>query len=243
MHAHQLRAAIEAAPRDRLSALAAAVWEAFAGGLVTEAEAGELSEFAAGRGRARGAAQPAAGGLQPLAAALPRRVGSRPRTGASMERRRRWAASGRLPPALAVRFTLAEQAVLALIAAETIRRGDCRLAVGHLAAIAGVSETTVRNAVRQARVLGLLSVEERRVTGFRNLPNIVRIVSAEWTSWLRLRGGSAPPGGRVQISQGHAQGSSTSRRSRQAEPPGRARREDEAGSDKASSEIAAREIS
>lgn len=103
-----------------------------------------------------------------------------------MERRRRWAASGRLPPGLAARFTLAEQAVLALVATETVRRKDCRLAVGHLAAIVGVAATTVRNAIRQAVKLGLVTVEERRVTGFRNDTNIVRIVAAEWTAWLRL---------------------------------------------------------
>ena len=120
-----------------------------------------------------------------------RAFGSRPRTDASLERRRRWAASGRLPPGLAARFTLAEQAVLALIAAETVRRKDCRLAVGHLAAIVGVAETTVRNAIREARKLGLMTVEERRLTGFRNDTNIIRIVSPEWTAWLRLarRGG------------------------------------------------------
>ncbi len=103
-----------------------------------------------------------------------------------MERRRRWAASGRLPPGLAARFTLAEQAVLALVAAETVRRGDCRLAIGHLAAIVGVAETTVRNAVREACRLGLVTVEERRITGFRNDTNIVRIVAPEWNAWLRL---------------------------------------------------------
>jgi hypothetical protein len=103
-----------------------------------------------------------------------------------MERRRRWAASGRLPPGLAAQFTLAEQAVLAVVATETVRRKDCRLAVGHLAAIVGVAETTVRNAIREASRLGLVTVEERRVTGFRNDTNIVRIVSAEWTAWLRL---------------------------------------------------------
>lgn len=103
-----------------------------------------------------------------------------------MERRRRWAASGRLPPAIAARFTLAEQGVLALVAAEVVRRKDCRLAVGHLAAIVGVAETTVRNAIREARKLGLLTVEERQITGFRNDTNIVRIVSLEWLAWLRL---------------------------------------------------------
>ncbi|WP_346733088.1 hypothetical protein [Methylobacterium sp. GC_Met_3] len=103
-----------------------------------------------------------------------------------MERRRRWAASGRLPPGIAARFTLAEQAVLSLVAAETVRRKDCRLSVPNLAAVTGVAETTVRNAIREARKLGLLTVEERQITGFRNDTNIVRIVSPEWTAWLRL---------------------------------------------------------
>ncbi|MBL7309275.1 helix-turn-helix domain-containing protein, partial [Escherichia coli] len=113
-------------------------------------------------------------------------VGARPRTDTSLERRRRWAASGRLPPGLAARFTLAEQAVLALVAAETTRRKDCRLSIENLAAVAGVCRSTVKNAIREARQLGLLTVEERAITGFRNDTNIVRIVSAEWLAWLRL---------------------------------------------------------
>ena len=109
-----------------------------------------------------------------------------------MERRRRWAASGALPPALAARFTLAETAVLAVLAAEVLRHGACTLTVGHIAALAGVSETTVRNALRAARGLGLLTIEERRLTAWRNAPNVVRLVSREWLAWLRLR---APKGG------------------------------------------------
>src|SRR5947209_2302454 len=104
-----------------------------------------------------------------------------------MERRRRSAASGALPPALAARFTLAETAVLAVIAAEVLRHSACTLTVGHVAALAGVSETTVRNALRAARGLGLLTLEERRLTAWRNAPNVVRIVSREWLAWLRLR--------------------------------------------------------
>jgi hypothetical protein len=46
----------------------------------------------------------------------------------------------------------------------------------------------VQNAIREAARLGLVTVEERRREGRRNLPNIVRIVSKEWTSWL-ARGG------------------------------------------------------
>src|SRR4029079_16005256 len=47
----------------------------------------------------------------------------------------------------------------------------------------------LKNALRAARVLTLLTVEERRLTAFRNAPNVVRIVSAEWRTWLRLGGG------------------------------------------------------
>ena len=86
-------------------------------------------------------------------------MGSRPRTDASMERRRRWAASGRLPQGIAARFTLAE----------TASRGDCRMYVDHIAAVAGVSRSTVKTAIRQARTLGLITVEERPQTAFRNL--------------------------------------------------------------------------
>ena len=106
-----------------------------------------------------------------------------------MERRRRWAASGALPPALAGRFTLAEQAVLAVIAAEHRKRGDCRLTNKEIADVAGVCLTSVKNALRAARALGLLSVEERRLTAFRNDSNVVRITSPEWRAWLRLGGG------------------------------------------------------
>lgn len=195
MFYEEIRRQAEAAPRAALPAVTAALWRAYGEGRVTEAEAEALSAVIEiqlttitnavapnrnGRVQSGNAAQNRAGAPRGLG------VGSRPRTDASIERRRRWAASGRLPPGLAARFTLAEQAVLALVAAETARRGDCRLAVGHLAAIAGLSETTVRNAIREARQLGLVTVEERRVTGFRNLPNIVRIVLAEWTAWLRL---------------------------------------------------------
>ena len=191
MFADELRRAIEAAPRITLPAVAALMWKAFGEGQVSEAEAEALSELIEART------------LVPAPAVKVRvRVGSRPRTDASMERRRRWSASGRLPPAIAARFTLAEQAVLALIAAETVRRKDCRLAVGHLAAIVGVAETTVRNAIREARKLGLLTVEERRLTGFRNDTNVVRIVSAEWTVWLRLARKGAGPNAYPSLAEG-----------------------------------------
>ena len=192
-YAYEIRRQAEAAPRAALPVVASALWKAFGEGHVSEAEAEVLSGLiearqAAGGSQANGITMMVMPSANPGGrTGSPRsRAGTRPRTDASMERRRRWAASGRLPPGLAARFTLAEQAVLSLVAAETARRGDCRLAVGHLAAIVGVAETTVRNAIREARKLGLVSVEERRVTGFRNDTNVVRIVSAAWTAWLRL---------------------------------------------------------
>ena len=176
MFAEQLRRAVEASPRVELAKVASLLWHAYAAGQVTEAEASELSELIEARRALPAAPRP-----------LQRRLGSRPRSPASMERRRRWAASGALPPALAARFTLAETAVLAVLAAEVLRHGACTLTVGHIAALAGVSETTVRNALRAARGLGLLTLEERRLTAWRNAPNVVRIVSREWLAWLRLR--------------------------------------------------------
>src|SRR3954453_2365161 len=194
MFVEHLRRAVEASPRAELAKDASLLWRAYAAGQVSEAEAQALSNLIEARRALPAAPKP-----------TQRRLGSRPRSPASMERRRRWAASGALPPALAARFTLAETAVLAVIAAEVLRHSACTLTIGHLAALAGVSETTVRNALRAARGLGLLTIEERRVSAWRNAPNVVRIVSREWLAWLRLR---APKertrGGGVQIGEPHA---------------------------------------
>ena len=216
MFADEIRRAIEAASRITLPAVTALLWRAYGDGKVTDAEAERLSSLIEARSvindgsRPRQTPNPTGTATREVTSpqerqSSPRRpgVGSRPRTDTSMERRRRWAASGRLPPGLAARFTLAEQAVLSLVAAETARRKDCRLAVGHLAAIVGVAETTVRNAIHEAVKLGFVTVEERRVTGFRNDTNIVRIISPEWTAWLRLaRKGAAQISAHPSLAQG-----------------------------------------
>src|SRR5215212_9036645 len=184
MFADELRRVVEASPRVKLYAVAQLLWRAYAAGSVTEAQASELSDLIETR-----KALPASG--KPTQ----RRVGSRPHTPASMARRRSWAAAGRLPPQIASRFTLAEQAVLAVVAAEVTKHGACTLTIGHIAALAGVSETTVRNAMREAQGLGLVRIEERRLTAWRNAPNRVTITSPEWLAWLRLgrRGEGAKP--------------------------------------------------
>ena len=177
MFVDELRRAVEASPRVELTKVSALLWKAYAAGHVTEAEASALSE-AIELKRA----------LPPAQKLVQRRLGSRPKTPASLERRRRWAASGALPPALASRFTLAETAVLAVIAGEHVKQGRCVLTLDHIAALAGVGRSTVKRAMRAAQGLGFVRIEERRVSAWRNAPNVVTITSREWSAWLRMRG-------------------------------------------------------
>ena len=210
-YAYEIRRQAEAAPRAALPAVASALWKAFGEGHLSESEAEALSGLIEARqgSRPRGANLSVGQGMAispipsaGLTAAPKSRAGSRPRTDASMERRRRWAASGRLPPAIAARFTLAEQAVLAVVAAEVAKRGTCALSVSAVAALAGVSPSTVQRAVREAKLRGLVTVEERRLARFRNDTNVVCIVSHEWKAWLRLARRQDRPGGGCQTGQG-----------------------------------------
>lgn len=200
----ELRAAIEAAAPDRLATIMSGIAKAYGAGGLTDEQYEQLDGLLAARRRVPQpvpvrtptlavvcaqvlpAAAPAAGqGTAPARA--PARTGSRPRSAESMGRRRHWAAAGYLPPKLAAGFTLGEQAVLAVVGKEMATKGRCTLAVGHIAALAGVGASTVRRAMRQAVLVGLVAIELRRVTGFRNDTNRVTIASREWASWLRLR--------------------------------------------------------
>ena len=85
MFAEQIRQAAMASPRVELPKVSAALWKAYAAGTVTEADASELSDLIEARKAIPAPPKP-----------VQRRVGSRPRTCASMERRRSWAAAGRM---------------------------------------------------------------------------------------------------------------------------------------------------
>jgi hypothetical protein len=89
-----------------------------------------------------------------------------------------------MPPGLACRFTTAELATLRIVADEVRWRGRCDLYLDAIAGRAGVSRSTARNAIRQARRLGLLTVEEWKQAPDWNGPNRIRIVSKEWLAWL-----------------------------------------------------------
>jgi len=194
MLADQFIEAAQTAPHSRaVDELARLTGRALGEGRLSDAEASAVFEtlaarrraFAAGGGFARPRAEKAAG-ARPWPA---RRSPRSPDRQASIERRRRQAASGALPPALAAQFTTGEIAALAVVARQFQRNQVCVLCVDAIAALAGVSRSTVKNAIRQARTLGLLEVRERRRPGWPSLTNVVKVASKEWLAWLRLGAG------------------------------------------------------
>lgn len=169
---------VASAPRRILPELRAALWRSYASGQVSEAEATRLSEAIEARAK----------GPSTLCQPAQRRPRFSPGVrGERMRHRRRLAASGPLPPNLACLFTLAELAVLRVVGDEWRTRGQCTRSHVELADRAQVSPTTVKRALAEARRLGLVEVLQRRVRNDRNLPNIVRVISPEWSTWLRRR--------------------------------------------------------
>lgn len=161
-----------------LDTLSVALWSAHAAGEMTDDEASSLATaIDARRKLARGR------GAQ-LALPVRKPVQRPPERSVAIERRRRLAASGPMPPALAARFTTGELAVLRIVADENAARGKCAVCLDAIAARAGVSRSTAKNAIRQASRLGLVEVVERRRPGAKNLPNVVTIVDREWLAWM-----------------------------------------------------------
>ena len=167
---------------EALDAIAAAIWRAHGAGELTEASAVRLDGLARARrarmtGRGRGLARPA-----------PRRP-MRPRSpdrAAAIARRRRVAASGAVPAELAEHFTQGQIAALSVVGREAVRsRPWCDWAMDRIAALAGVSRTVVREALRLAQTLGLLRVRERRHRGARSETNVVTVPPGAWRRWLK----------------------------------------------------------
>ena len=96
--------------------------------------------------------------------------------------------SGVVPAKIASSFTMAELAVLTVIARQCHRTGVCVLHIDAIAALAGCSRTAVQNPLRQARLLGLILAKERRRPGQPSLTNVITIISKEWICWLKLGG-------------------------------------------------------
>jgi hypothetical protein len=181
-----MAASIDAARTPtRLDHLSKAIWQALAAGAVGDEDAQALAErLHARRSVVRGEIKPV--GILPgrLSIFPPRRPQRAPKRPVAIARRRHLAASGPMPPSLACKFTVGELAVLRIVGDEVRQHGQCDRCMDELAARAGVCRSLVKNALRTAARLGLLTVEERRRAGRRNLPNVVRIVSREWLVWL-----------------------------------------------------------
>src|SRR3954454_21833299 len=182
----QMAAAIDGARTlTRLDHLSRSIWQGLAAGAVADDDAQALAErLHACRNVLRGEIKPV--GIPPDRPSLfpPRRLQRAPKRSVAIARRRHLAASGPMPPALACKFTVSELAVLRIIGDEVRQHGHCDRCVDELAARAGVCRSMAKNAIRTAARLGLLTVKERRREGRRNLPNVVQIVSKEWSSWL-----------------------------------------------------------
>src|SRR5215204_1615309 len=193
---NQMAAAIDGARTlTRLDHLSRSIWQGLAAGAVGDDDAQALAErLHARRSALRGEIKPVGIPVGRPSIFPPRRPQQAPQRPVAITRRRHLAASGPMPPALACKFTVSELAVLRIVGDEVRQQGHCDRCVDEIAARAGVCRSMVKNAIREAARLGLLTVQERRREGRRNLPNVIRIVSKEWTSWL-ARGGRAsrPP--------------------------------------------------
>lgn len=112
----------------------------------------------------------------------------------SRNRRRILSRGSSMPDTMRAAYTEGEAAVMAVIGGEVKRRGYCDLPIDAIAAKAGVSRTTVQNAIRQAsasvdatgkKLSPHVSVEHRPQPGRKNLTNVIRIVSSAWMAWIR----------------------------------------------------------
>jgi hypothetical protein len=191
----QMSVAIDGARTlTRLDHLSRSIWQGLAAGAVADDDAQALAErLHARRSIVRGEIKPVGIPVGRPSIFPPRRVQRAPKRPIAIARRRHLAASGPMPPALACKFTVSELAVLRIIGDEVRQHGQCDRCIDEIAARAGVCRRMVQNAIREAARLGLLTVEERRREGRRSLPNVIRIVSKEWTSWLARGGRSGHP--------------------------------------------------
>lgn len=190
-----MRGAIEAARTlAQLDDLSRKIWQAHAAETVADAEAQGLAETLHTRRNAiRESVAPIGIPLGRVTLFPAKRLQRAPERSVAIERRRRLAFSGPMPPALGSRFTTGQLSVLRIVGDEVARNGACGLCIDAIAARAGVSRRLAQAAIRLAEGDGLLTIQERRHQGRKNDPNVVRIISREWLQWLRRGGRSAAP--------------------------------------------------
>ena len=179
MFAVEVIRAIERVPITQLDDALRNVWRAHAAGALTDEQAQQAAELAHARRTVTAPLQRSRGRLLDPA-----------RRKAGALRRRQLAASGPMPPAMAANFTTAELAVMRIVLDEIRAKGRCDRSVAEIAARAGCCRTSAQNALRAAVTLGLLRVTERRLSGWRNLTNVIELVSPELRAWIAKQQGS-----------------------------------------------------
>jgi len=195
MFSDHITTALETARGRALDDVSRVIWKGLAEGLLSDDEAQTFAEQLHARRMAENASRgspAAAGGPGRPRSIFPPRRPQRPRLRAvSIERRRRLASSGPLPPSIACRFTVSELACLRIVGDEWRAHGACRLTLGEVSARAGCCRRLAQNVMRRAARMGLLAIEERRMKGRPNLPNVLVVVCSEWSAWLRRGPGIA----------------------------------------------------
>ena len=102
-------------------------------------------------------------------------VGTRPISARSNPDRRMLSRETFVRPEDTKDLTNGEAAVLTVVTEEIIKAGACRLSVGKLAAIAGISNRWAQHALRKLAALCFLVVEHRPITRRRNDTNEVTL--------------------------------------------------------------------
>jgi hypothetical protein len=115
----------------------------------------------------------------------PKRRAIRPDREESWHRKNRLGLSSPLPFHLERGFTVGQLAVLRIIADEFHAHGQCDRSLAEIAARAGVSESWAKQAIRVAKMEGLLSIEHRPQWRDKHKPNVITIVSDEWRVWIK----------------------------------------------------------
>lgn len=188
-----LRTTIERATAATLREAIGAVWAAYNAKQITDDEAADLDAVHHARHAYLKAevatSNPQRTGAVPLGRVVPRfgrrRYQRSPDRAASIERSRRLAYSGPMPPALAARYSPAQLAVLRVVSDEVATHGRCVLCFDAIAARAGVCRRTAQIAIRLAEGDGMLTVQERPRQGAKSDTNVICIINREWQAWLR----------------------------------------------------------
>jgi hypothetical protein len=180
---------------DQLDEIGQLLWKGYAEGTINDGEATYLSSIIEGRRPLRRAALWCTKPLgrsagRPCARFTPRQRQRSPNRKASRDRRRMLGGSSALPDNLRHHYTEGQRSVLCIVAGEVKRRGVCDFPIDKIAALAGVCRTTVQTTLHEAKRLYHIKSTERPQRGRKNLPNLVEIISPEWSRWIR-RGPSA----------------------------------------------------